>query len=423
MKRSIGDSADECKCPKHSKLPIGRLRQGAETTGSIASILPIKTISQAARIDWDNPRAYAVARKNKSRKPKAKPPVDKVPDVAASETQQRGIRWRYFSRTMKVLTLMIIAGSVVMIWRQNTVISSQSEIAKAGLDLTSDQIELARQELAMQQEHFLTARRTELAEVIFGNDPVAIGVKPSLIAEYVKLERERLKASNPSYSVLCETKVDLKSIDFSGLDLRGIDLANTNLRQVAAVRTLSLKNADLTGACLNGQILRAADLVGAKLDYSDCQVCDLEGANFSMSSLRHAKLNFSNLKNVSFYDADLFDAELCGVWGVSRTTVFLSKNSSRIKTFTNRVQKFFPENFHESALSIARPQLIAQANLVDRFAIGVPVRATSTSEHSLLIAASFHERAKTFRERLGENAIPQQDSSIVDQDTGIECSY
>ncbi len=341
---------------------------------------------------------------------------DAVPEAATAAPSRRRQRWR------SALGLILTVASVVLLWQRSAPTPGQAEIYRPDIVATADHDAETGETSIQQQSSRAAARRAELTGILFGDVPITMAVKPALIAEYARLERERLSAVHTGYATSCASMVDLKSIDFSGLDLSGIDLTNTNLRHVVATRSLSLRNSDLTNTCLNGTLLRAADLTGARLDFSDCQVCDLGGVTFAMTSLKYAKLNFSNLHAVAFIGSDLLGTEMCGAWGVSAETLFLGKHQASIKTFTYRIQRYFPALLDDRTLENADAKRRALNNRA-RIVLGAPVQTTAARQADMRKASALYQRAITTHERIGENAIPAPDPDIFDQDSGQNCSY
>ncbi|MBD1854798.1 MULTISPECIES: pentapeptide repeat-containing protein [Leptolyngbya] len=137
-----------------------------------------------------------------------------------------------------------------------------------------------------------------------------------------------------------EAEEDLKSIDLRGADLTGANLSECSLsgaklgdlvletsnwdlaeigiepyRQERTIIPLKLKDANLSGACLDDINLENFDLSGANFSRASLHNANLSGANLSRANLSsatfiNAHLNGANLSNANLTKTELYDADL-----------------------------------------------------------------------------------------------------------------
>ena len=149
----------------------------------------------------------------------------------------------------------------------------------------------------------------------------------------LKLTNRDLRYADLRSAILA--KADLRGSLLHGADLRGADLASADLRPYdtregqrcllgpvpstghwehglgeAPVCQTLLKEANLSGASLDGARLLMADLSGANLSGATLRRAALSDAKLQRANLRYAKLDKANLESADLRGADLEFAEL-----------------------------------------------------------------------------------------------------------------
>jgi len=111
------------------------------------------------------------------------------------------------------------------------------------------------------------------------------------------------------HAIWLETNDLGKQADLSGADLNGAVLIRADLSG-ADLNGANLSGADLNGANLSGVNLSRADLSGADLSGADLSRADLNGANLSGANLRRADLSGADLSGADLSRANLSKADL-----------------------------------------------------------------------------------------------------------------
>lgn len=143
------------------------------------------------------------------------------------------------------------------------------------------------------------------------------------------LTRSRLTNANLAGAVASSTNfsgADLDLADLSGGRFRQADFSRASLEDSTAVEAhftganftdASLRMANLEGSLFRGAILEGTDFEGANLCLADLQGADLQmarfcGADLSGADLRNCNLEFLQVIDAIFSEADLSDAYLTG---------------------------------------------------------------------------------------------------------------
>ena len=119
--------------------------------------------------------------------------------------------------------------------------------------------------------------------------------------------------------------IDLRGAKLSGADLSYADLRGANLSG-ADLEFAKLRYTDLVRANLYHVSFSGANLVGAYLNDTN-----LQDANLSYANLSDAKLNCANLDNVNWRYANLHDTNLSGAKNLLSTVDFLENNFEKTK--------------------------------------------------------------------------------------------
>ena len=140
-----------------------------------------------------------------------------------------------------------------------------------------------------------------MSKIITVSDSTYLKIKEQIESENLKEKKEvgieiktylgtiLFKSSKTTIKEAVEEAVS-KDANLTGADLNGANLTDANLRSA------NLTDANLRSADLEGANLRSADLEGANLGSANLNGADLRGAN-----LRDANLNGADFYHTKFY--------------------------------------------------------------------------------------------------------------------------
>jgi uncharacterized protein YjbI with pentapeptide repeats len=129
-------------------------------------------------------------------------------------------------------------------------------------------------------------------------------------------------------------KIPLSHATLSDAHLPNADLFKADLFKADLSNAL-LGDANLSDAYLLGANLSDADLSGADLRGADLSVADLRGADLERANLSNADLSFSNLRYTLLFGANLSEADLTNVSGVTSEELNLMASSLQGATMPN----------------------------------------------------------------------------------------
>jgi uncharacterized protein YjbI with pentapeptide repeats len=129
-------------------------------------------------------------------------------------------------------------------------------------------------------------------------------------------------------------KIPLSHATLSDAHLPNADLFKADLLKADLSNAL-LGDASLSDAYLLGANLSDADLSGADLRGADLSVADLRGADLERANLSNADLSFSNLRYTLLFGANLSEADLTNVSGVTSEELNLMASSLQGATMPN----------------------------------------------------------------------------------------